>query len=425
MESKMKKITNTFAALLMLTALVALPFPVSAQNLRTTDLKVQPFNITLEPKQVQVNKRTPLPFKPFEMVDLDTGKPISPDTLITLPDGKRVKARDYYNELNRLEPEFNALGYSLRDTKEAKVELQKPLIDVAVLNQQAREIKASVLPNTRFRPVTRQTLQELQQESQRPNSMLGTTIEMPPPKPKVANWSSNYDKTIGNSTFSAHLNGQIELLGTDKLTSVSGRLIADASAFGHSFDLLQVYAGASLGNADMLVKAFGNVVYSNNVQGIMKDSYSKPFDSNFNLNLPLGPLNLKVTLGVRGDIGVDYMLVTVPNGAGAQIGPFIHSSVYAQAAVGGNFAGASAEANLTLVNAQADLEGGISLGPDANKKPCFKAHNSLSLNANLLSGYVKFSAHLYKKTWEWTPISWSGLQLNGMVFNNTYSLPLY
>ena len=62
---------------------------------------------------IQYNKRPGLAFIPFKMVDPATGTPIDPNTLITLPDGVSLAARDYYNELNFFEENLNKAGYSL------------------------------------------------------------------------------------------------------------------------------------------------------------------------------------------------------------------------------------------------------------------------------------------------------------------------
>ena len=86
-------------------------------------------------KSLQVMKRAPLPFTPFEVRDPETGEPISPDVIFTLPNGQRLRAGEYYAEINRLEREFNALGYSLRDP-EPRVLLQKSVIDLGKVKAQ-------------------------------------------------------------------------------------------------------------------------------------------------------------------------------------------------------------------------------------------------------------------------------------------------
>lgn len=68
-----------------------------------------------QPEINVVKGESPQTFEPFEIKDPATGAVISADQQLTLPDGRQVLAGEYYAELNRLEQEFNQLGYSLRD----------------------------------------------------------------------------------------------------------------------------------------------------------------------------------------------------------------------------------------------------------------------------------------------------------------------
>jgi hypothetical protein len=65
--------------------------------------------------------RRPVPFKPWEVLNPEDGKPIAADAELTLPDERKVKAGDFYRELNRVERQLNAIGYSLRDEPEDEV----------------------------------------------------------------------------------------------------------------------------------------------------------------------------------------------------------------------------------------------------------------------------------------------------------------
>ena len=107
--------------------------------------------------QVTVNKRAPVPFTPFELMDPATRQKVSPDTIITLPSGKKVKAGDYYTELNRLEQRLNQLGYSFRDQpnrapteRRRVIKLQENRIDPVLFKQQADAIVRDHLPPTAF-----------------------------------------------------------------------------------------------------------------------------------------------------------------------------------------------------------------------------------------------------------------------------------
>ena len=47
--------------------------------------------VQVEAQQIQVNTRAPIPFQPFPLADLRTGKPLAPDTIITLHSGKKMR----------------------------------------------------------------------------------------------------------------------------------------------------------------------------------------------------------------------------------------------------------------------------------------------------------------------------------------------
>src|SRR5205807_545789 len=82
--------------------------------------------VQMDPNLIKVNKREPIPFVPFEMRDPITGAEITPETLIKLPNGKEATAKEYFEELNKLEKQLNEIGYSLRDR-----ELQKQMSNTA------------------------------------------------------------------------------------------------------------------------------------------------------------------------------------------------------------------------------------------------------------------------------------------------------
>ncbi|MBE9033051.1 hypothetical protein IQ266_25265 [filamentous cyanobacterium LEGE 11480] len=118
---------------------LASSLPVSAANRRVT---AAPPMTRVDAGAFRINKRQPVRFKAFAVKDPKTGKAISPNTILTLPNGKRVKAGAYYAELNRLEQGFSRLGHSLRQPA-SKVLLQEALVDRAGLKRDADRISAS------------------------------------------------------------------------------------------------------------------------------------------------------------------------------------------------------------------------------------------------------------------------------------------
>jgi hypothetical protein len=90
------------------------PYPVFAAGEPAPNSK----NIQHKLKIIQ---KPAIAFVPFEMKEPGTGKPIAADKILTLPDGKTIKAGEYFALLNQYEKEFNKAGYTLRSKAREKV----------------------------------------------------------------------------------------------------------------------------------------------------------------------------------------------------------------------------------------------------------------------------------------------------------------
>ena len=93
------------------TALRTLPRAVVPQNKKLTEIKPS---------------AQPVTFQKFELLDPETGKttrangePFTADSIITLPNGKTMKAGEYYEKINQIEADFAKRGRSLRQLKAA------------------------------------------------------------------------------------------------------------------------------------------------------------------------------------------------------------------------------------------------------------------------------------------------------------------
>ncbi|MBS1496861.1 MAG: hypothetical protein JSU03_08260 [Bacteroidetes bacterium] len=67
--------------------------------------------------RLKVERKTPIPFKPFDMVDLK-GRKIDPNET-TVINGKKITAREFFDKLNEIERDQNGKGYSIRNEKTA------------------------------------------------------------------------------------------------------------------------------------------------------------------------------------------------------------------------------------------------------------------------------------------------------------------
>lgn len=109
-------------------------------------VKKPPVKATLKPGLLQVQSHPAIAFKPFPMVDPHTNKPIAPTATITLPNGKKPTAQQYYDQLNSFEKWLSERGYSLHTTpRHAQVKLQEVALNHVLLD---RQIQMAPKPTT-------------------------------------------------------------------------------------------------------------------------------------------------------------------------------------------------------------------------------------------------------------------------------------
>jgi len=463
---------------------------------------------TLNRSMVETLSRPPVAFKPFAMVDPATRKPIPPTAILTLPNGKRATAKQYYDELNTFEKWLSEHGYSVRTTQPGKpVMLHQVKIDRSALQRQIQLStrpttlvkRADVLTRYSYRNLT--TLQPLRFDqklavsknpritdsnqmarasqvitakgvrgAQRDGMLISSPalneiarLKINPPTPPVPgpqcqhihndrpwNWE------VGNpSTFHAYVNGSLSVTGDackppdmQKLVvnqshfTVTAEGKAGGEVFGIGGDLLRVTSNLGGDEATNTVNAgLGVFVVGVNILNINKtantqwgvdDRISKGVDFSTSLPIPVGPFDIDVTIGARGEAGFQYSLSLVPNHISIAGGPFVHSSVYAQAGLNVVVAEAGMGVTLTLVNLDMTLHGDVGYGWAFG----FFLTDDIYVdtNLNLLSGGV----YVYAKVvypcfdippWCWAEFdhtlwSWNGFNFNSVLFNDTNNIPL-
>ena len=67
-----------------------------------------------DPRRTGLVKRAPIAFKPFTMVHPTTGKPLNPKAVMTLPSGKKLTVKSFFDQINQFEQRLSAQGYTLR-----------------------------------------------------------------------------------------------------------------------------------------------------------------------------------------------------------------------------------------------------------------------------------------------------------------------
>ncbi|MEI9954813.1 MAG: hypothetical protein WDM90_00515 [Ferruginibacter sp.] len=89
----------------------------------------------------RVDKRTPIAFKAFDMVD-KKGKKINPDETIAVND-KSEKAKVVFDKLNEIEKEQNAKGYSIKNNQPIIIDIVTPSSE---LDGKVPEMSKSIRP---------------------------------------------------------------------------------------------------------------------------------------------------------------------------------------------------------------------------------------------------------------------------------------
>jgi hypothetical protein len=447
--SRARQIAAVAAGSLLVPAIIgpvhAAVSPILATRL-PVNLVAQATTTEMDPALVQVNTRPAIPFHPFTMRDPRTGRIVDPDTLITLHNGKRMTAGDYYAEANSLERGFNALGYSLRSS--APVTLQESRVNVGALQSQASGIAAMHKPFDQQTMAAIPSFQQLEAQHQllvnqdalrfqRLNQAIATKSLVRSGAPAAGSFPGSFSQPntwnyeIGDpDTLYAFVNGRQDLTGNLSQATLSADAKAGGAIFGHNFDLLRATgslsspkSGALSANLKLNVIGFGDIYNFNqsaNASWTKSDSFSKPVDVHTTLHMFIGPVPVGVTIGARGSANLQYWVGLRPGSVSANVQPSLQADVYGEAGVDIGIASAGFGGSVTLIRGGVVLTGTCSLDVDA-KGPyvdldygCFDIIQALS---GRVYAYADVDVLLYSKRWEHDFWSWDGVSTSGYLFN--------
>lgn len=424
MHPSSKKLINLVFTSLIVIAFAAAPATLRAQN-PEADIKSDPVEGKLEPALIHVNKRPPIPFKPFDTVDPSTGKRVSPDTIVTF-NGKKVSAGELKSQLDQLERRLNQIGHTLRGSR--TVQFQSIPVPAA-LPKQAQALRAAQIPNSTFRSLDVQAA-----EAEQKAMISAPRINVPDTilnDAKPLHFTRNWNESLGNpNVFSAFIKGRITLDGAKDLTTIAGEASAGGSMIGHSFDLLRVSGNLRAPrtgpmNAKMAVRIAGVSVFNldENVNTSLtkRDFLQKTVDKSVSFHITLFLIPVSIKVGFQGSAGVAYAVALAPIRASAHFAPFVRSKVYAQASVSLFFIEGGARATLTLLNTDGHLTGAISI-----EGSNYKWTDSYCQNLDMLSGkvtiFVTFNYILDSYTKDFDLFTFSGLKASGCLFNDSKTM---
>jgi hypothetical protein len=302
---------------------------------------------------IQAVKRAPVPHKPWKMAHPETGKEVQPGEMLTLPNGKQVQAKDYYDQLNRMEKQFNGLGHSLRDTAK-KVLLQETKIDKARMKAQALAVAAkhrTFDPKTMRQPTALKALPAAHQAAVKaakvaPAAKAGGGKTKSPPvagrslaavpgggKAKSDRELKTFSFPVGdNKTVSVFLDGRWETNVSTEAVDLKGEAHAGAYLLNNRIEVLtataELRASGATGSAKLTFSVLGQVVHNPNLPvqatGLRKgDQVSKTIDHFVPFSFALGPIPVSGKVGARGTVGVGYFfgVNTQPLYANVQVVP--------------------------------------------------------------------------------------------------------
>jgi len=443
--------------------------------------------VAILPSSIKINRRPPVPFIPFPMINPSTRKPAAADETLTLPDGRKVKAGEFYAELNRIEKELNALGYSLR-TMPDNVLLQESVIGsqrLGVPNPPASQVRLSRAEIERLvrQPVaasdgqralmgdelTELAIENVRRRNPQRNVVIddntikilpGTTpqpLTSPPPALKTFHNEKPFGWSYpeGASEFVAYVNGKIqpdgvvypfskvaELNQSGTEFQLGAEMRAGGTILGKNFDLVQATAKFRSPadttkplNASLKLSVLGATVYNfaknyyTNLE--LKDSISRTVNTpEVPFGIPLGPVFVGGHLGAKGTAGFNYGVSLNHTGVSGNVDPFVHTEAYGEGGASIVVGGAGLGVSLTLVKADLNLYGNAALGWLLGWFAVNQIYADYALD--MLSGrlyayvytYVPCWTGLCKKQWEHNFWKWKGFKFGGTLFEQKQIIPL-
>jgi hypothetical protein len=327
-----------------------------------------PDAMMVDPQAIRTNKRPAIPFRPFELIDPKTNKPVPLDTLISPGEGRTMSAGEYYEEVNRVEKQLNQIGYSLRNPEAAPIQLQ----DVIVGNLQTQPGGDTELRRAQEganKPARDMSPEEIKKEAirlgvdaERETVLSSGNFGKPKPGERIAtiNKSLPWSYTWGDPrVFSTSLNGGIQLVGTPNGTGVTETVTATGTLFGNNVPVLM-----SVNNrldtpltgpmsATMSIMVFGQTVYSRNYTPTALWSWQDRWVSAVDYQTPYiriyanGPDFLDARFEITGLVGASFDNSLNRGMVFANIVPIVKTQARVLAiswSVGGSNGGGGAEA---------------------------------------------------------------------------------
>ena len=440
-------------------------------------IHAQAFDIPEISDLKQIERRDPIVFVPFDMIDPITGKLVTASTMIELPGdlanewgSKRVTAREYYRELNELEKFWNELGYSLRRPEDIQY-LSSLSQDIDQLVKQAKSIDEAIkefdekimsvpqeIATTKkdfeqrlrnkaeeeFTELYNKAMQSLTPEAEIFENLRENPNLIQKPNKNLSNFIYKEWATETGSEDSFYLKGLASVNVSGNFKELEG--LADARIDVTIMKELKKNLFYLFLKANALDSGKVSGETGVEVLGQVIDQLSKKKSGNFlswrfskdesdsspwqlqvregkEFAFSIGPVPVVAEVGFAGRVYIDQGFNVSTNNVSVSVIPGAESYAYGNMSAGVPVAKAGIEQDLILLNSELDIAGGLELSvPQDSGKPMLSANVTGRNTSTALNGRMKFVAQaklpvVGEQRYEKLLWDYDGLHWDGVIFD--------
>lgn len=409
------------------------------------DIVLPPAATSLPEGLVRRARGAPVRPQAFATVDPATGKPISPDAILNLPDGTKIEAREYYAQLNALEKASAARGYSL--TARSPAPPEGVLIDKNELERQAAQIASSFVRRSRDHAIPRgvetgalqarhaaavasdaERLAALEKHSKLTERRV--QLKIPPhvfdfllgkPELLAAMATGKFDA----GTIATGLPGTMRLVGD--LAIGASVLKRPADFLKIAVELLAPPQGQM--TARLAVRVAGKEILAFNETGdkpfARERGATQSFRMPVNFKLGLGPIGFSVEAAAVGEAGTGMFAAVRQASTGVKLTPTVKSRLEISAKADFKIAGASVKSNVVIADGKMNVEGGAEMSLQGGTLVPRRTLSGDSM-LEMLAGQAQIEAFILQPAFSFPPFKkkkftfnlwdWKGMKIAGRLF---------
>jgi hypothetical protein len=401
--------------------------------------------------ELKANDKPPITYVPFDIINPATGQPYKDDDILTI-DGKQMPYPTVKEAVNNIEKTFNEHGYTLKNaTPETIQELsvcgdmmlsQGVLLTLSMSNpggplsadavkdkvQKAIDLANGKVPNW---GEVFDKAKDANRDIYLPPVPVYTAPTPTPhrtplnPMTKERSWSWEYgskDSMWAQATANFSLNGNkttAKAIAKGQVNaSVLGQWQGEVLSGDATADINEAHAvGLSIN-----VRAAGQSVFSKSWNtGPIQEHDEKRFDvrEEASWRFAIGPIPCKGTVGFVGSVGLKYGFDLVPIQIFAYAEPFVATKVFAQAGADIGIASAGVGGELTLINDNVTLQGGVSVTFEEEPTITLEmtGKNAIDALGGKLYAFAKVGISPFDKEWHFDLFKWDGYKKESEIFN--------